>query len=171
MKKIFGSGIPPGAVELYYMVKKLSPAQKKGTKDALVKEGLVVGSGQAKRGAAGDQVGGFLGMLASLGIPPAIALVRKVIGEGVHIQPKGHGLHVKRAAGMQINPPPRFARLASPPQVFGSWAKKKKKFVDVPLSNFDLWEWCGRLNIPLKGIFARNEKMGKKSLPMYYEFR
>ena len=107
LKKIFGSGIPPGAVELYHMIKELSPAQKKGIKDELVKQGLVGGSGQ---------VGGFLGMRASLGIPLAIELVRKVIGKGVYIQPKGKGLYVKRAAGMQINPPP---------PVVGSWNKKK----------------------------------------------
>ena len=99
-------------------------------------------------------------MIASLGIPLAIELVRKVNGKGA---PKGHGLHVKRAAGMRLQPPP--------PVVGSSGKKKKKTFVDVPLSNFDLWDWCEYLKIPLKGIFARNEKMGKKSLPMYYEFR
>ena len=107
LKKIFGSGIPPGADELYHMVKKLSPAQKKGIKDALVSQGHV-GNGQ---------VGGFLGMLASLEIPLAIELVKSVIGKGVHIRPpKGHGLHVKRAAGMRLEPPP---------PVVGSWGKKK----------------------------------------------
>ena len=145
LKKIFGSGIPPGAVELGKLVDKLSPAQKKGIKDALVKH---VGSGQ---------VGGFLGMLASLGIPLALELVRKVIGKGA---PKGHGLHVKRAAGMRLQPPP---------PVVGSW-DKKKKFVDVPLSNFDLWDWCEYLKISLKGIFARNEKMGKNHSPCIMNF-
>ena len=33
------------------------------------------------------------------------------------------------------------------------------------MSNFDLWEWCGRLKIPLKGIFARNERMEKNHSP------
>ena len=107
LKKIFGSGIPPGAVELYNLVGKLSPAQKKGIKEALVKQGLVVGSGQ---------VGGFLGMLASLRIPLAIELVRKVIRKGLHVQPKGRGLHVKRAAGMRLKPPL---------PIVGSWDKKK----------------------------------------------
>ena len=37
--------------------------------------------------------------------------------------------------------------------------------MDVPLSNFDLWEWCGYLKIPLKSIFARNERMGKNHSP------
>ena len=33
------------------------------------------------------------------------------------------------------------------------------------MSNFDLWDWCEELGIPLKGIFARNEKMGKNHSP------
>ena len=41
----------------------------------------------------------------------------------------------------------------------------KKKFVDIALSNFDLWDWCKQLGIPLKGIFARDEKMGKNHSP------
>ena len=109
LKKIFGSGIPPGAVELYHTIKQPSPAQKKGIKDELVKRGLVVGSGQ---------VGGFLGMLASLGILLAIELVRKVMEKGLHLQPP-------KGKGMGLEPPP--------PNV-GSW----KIFLDIPLSNFDL---------------------------------
>ena len=145
LKTIFGSRFPPEAVDLHNMVQKLSPIQKKAIKDVLVKQGHV----------GGGQRGGYLGMLASLGIPLAIELVKKVIGKGVHVQPQGKGLHLeKRAAGMRLEPPP----------VFGSW--EKKKIVDVPLSNFDLWEWCRQLNILLKGIFARNEKWGKKSLSM-----
>ena len=37
--------------------------------------------------------------------------------------------------------------------------------MDIALSNFDLWDWCKQLGIPLKGIFARNEKMGKNHSP------
>ena len=37
--------------------------------------------------------------------------------------------------------------------------------VDKALSIFDLWEWCGRLKIHLKGSFARNERMGKNHSP------
>jgi len=32
------------------------------------------------------------------------------------------------------------------------------KFRDVPLSNFDLNNWCRYLNIPIKGIFSRNQR-------------
>ena len=101
LKKIFGSGIPPEAIELGQLVEMLSPAQKRGIKDALVSQGHV-GSGQVR---------GFLGMLASLGIPLAIELVRKVIRKG---------LHVKRAAGMRLEPPPL---------VVGSCDKKKKSWM------------------------------------------
>ena len=97
LKKIFGSGILPEAVELAKLVEKLSPAQKKGIKNALVSR---VGSGQ---------VGGFLGVLASLGIPLAIELVKNVLGKGMRLQPKGG----KR---MRLQPPP----------IAGSWDKKKK---------------------------------------------
>ena len=68
LKKIFGSGgIPPEAIELGKLADKLSPAQKKGIKSALTERGL----------AGYGHIGGFLGMLASLGIPLAIELVKK----------------------------------------------------------------------------------------------
>ena len=110
LKKIFGSGFPPEAVDLYNMVQQFSPIQKKAIKDVLVKQGKV-GSGQR---------GGFLGMLASLGIPLAIELVKKVIGKGLHVQLKGKGWNLeKRAAGMRLEPSP----------VFGSWDKKKNSWM------------------------------------------
>ena len=86
LKTIFGSRFPPEAVDLHNMVQKLSPIQKKAIKDVLVKQGHV----------GGGQKGGFLGMLASLGIPLAIELVKKVIGKGVHVQPQGKGLHLEK---------------------------------------------------------------------------
>ena len=41
LKKIFGSGFPPEAVELYRMVKKLSPVQKRAIRDVLRQQGQV----------------------------------------------------------------------------------------------------------------------------------
>jgi len=43
---------------------------------------------------------------------------------------------------------------------FGSWDnyRKKVKFKDVPLSNFDLINWCRYLNIPIKRILSRNQE-------------
>ena len=52
LKKIFGSGFPPEAVELYGLVQKHSPVQKKAIREVLRQQGQV-GSGQT---------GGFLGM-------------------------------------------------------------------------------------------------------------
>ena len=95
-------------------------------------------------------------MLASLGIPLTINLVKKVLGKGIYLQPpKGKGVHIQPLSG-------RGMRLEPPPPVVGS---RKNKFVDVPLSNFDLRDWCEYLKIPLKEIFARNEKMGKNHSP------
>ena len=85
LKKIFG--FPPEAAVLYNLVQELSPIQKKGIPDVLVKNGQV-GSGQR---------GGFLGMLASLGIPLAIELVKKVLGKGLHLE--------RRGVGMRLEPP------------------------------------------------------------------
>ena len=98
LKKIFGSGIPPGAVELWHLVEKRSPAQKRGIKNALVGQGIV---------RSGNQRGGFLGLLASLGIPLAISLVKKVLGKGMRLEPIGRGM-----------------RLQPPPPIVGSWKKK-----------------------------------------------
>ena len=108
LKKIFGSGgIPPEAVELGKLVDKLSPTQKKGIKQALANQGIVMGSGQ---------VGGFLGLLASLGIPLAISLVKKVLGKGMRLQPSEKGMRLQPSGkGMRLQPPPTV----------GSWNKKK----------------------------------------------
>ena len=109
LKKIFGSGIPPGAVELYHLIGKPSPAQKKAIKNALVGQGIV-GSGQR---------GGFLGLLASLGIPLAISLVKKVLGKGMRLQPSGKGMRLQPSGkGMRLQPPP----------IVGSWKKNSWTF-------------------------------------------
>ena len=50
----------------------MSPAQKKALETQLVGEGLVRGGGVA-------QYGGFIGMLASLGVPLAISLVKNYL--------------------------------------------------------------------------------------------
>ena len=53
----------------------MTPTQKKAAEQYLVGKGLVKGGGA--------QYGGFLGMLASIGVPLAIDLVRKLIGKGM----------------------------------------------------------------------------------------
>ena len=107
--KIFGSGFPPDAAQLAKLVEMLTPAQKKLIRNVLKGQGIVSGAGQR---------GGFLGLLASLGIPLAISLVKKVLGKGmgVTIQPRRpRGKGVRPGAGMQIQPPP---------PVWGRWPKK-----------------------------------------------
>ena len=71
------------------------------------------------------QYGGFLGMLASIGVPLAIDLVRKIIGKGLQTQPPRSRPRrspplpppPKKGEGMQIRPPP----------FFGTWDDYLKK--------------------------------------------
>ena len=151
LKKIFGNGFGPREIELYKLVQRMTPAQKKAAKQYLVGKGLVKGGGA--------QYGGFLGMLASIGVPLALDLVRKIIGKRMQTQPPPPPPRTRRSPGipkgkgMQIQPPP----------FYGTWEdyyrlKKKLKFEDKPLSNIDLRKWCNFLRIPIKGIFSRNEK-------------
>ena len=67
-------------------------------RNVLKGQGIVAGAGQR---------GGFLGLLASLGIPLAISLVKKVLGKGFALKPRG--------TGMLLQPPP---------PVWGNWPKK-----------------------------------------------
>ena len=102
--KIFGSGgFPPEAVQLAQMVEQLTAGQKKMIRNFLKKQGIVSGAGQR---------GGFLGLLASLGIPLAISLVKKVLGKGISLQPQAK--IAPRGKGMFLEPPP----------VWGRWGKK-----------------------------------------------
>ena len=106
LKKIFGNGFGPREIELYKLVQQMTPAQKKATKQYLVGKGLVKGGGA--------QYSGFLGMLASIGVPLAIDLVRKIIGKGMQTQPPPPPPRTRRSPGipkgrgMQIQPPPFY---------------------------------------------------------------
>ena len=148
LKKIFGKGFGPKEIELYKLVHKMTPTQKKEAEQYLAGQGFVKG------GSA--QYGGFLGMLASLGVPLALDLVRKIIGKGMQTQPS-------RSRQRRTPPPPKGKGMQiQPPPFFGTWDdyhyfKKKLKFEDKPLSNIDLRKWCNFLRISIKGIFSRNE--------------
>ena len=135
LKKIFGNGFGPREIQLYKLVLRMAPTQKKAAEQYLVGQGLVKGGGA--------QYGGFLGMLASIGVPLAIDLVRKIIGKGMQTQPppppprRRRSPGIPKGRGMQIQPPP----------FYGTWEdyrlkKKKLKFEDKPLSNIDLRKWC-----------------------------
>ena len=103
LKKIFGRGFGPQEIELYKLVQRMSPGQKKAVERYLVGQGFMTG------GAA--QYGGFLGMLASTGVPLAISLVKKIFGKGLHTQPPRSRPRrtlppQPRGKEMQIHPPP-----------------------------------------------------------------
>ena len=107
LKKIFGNGFGPREIELYKLVQRMTPAQKKAAEQYLVGKGLVKGGGA--------QYGGFLGMLASIGVPLAIDLVRKIIGKGMQTQPPPpppprtrRSPGIPKGKGMQIQPPPFY---------------------------------------------------------------
>jgi len=89
----------------------MSPEQNKTVEDFLVGEGAV------RRGGT-KLYGGFLGMLASIGVPLAIDLIGKMFGKGLQVNPPPRQRRSSpRGKGMHINPPP----------FFGSWDDYKKK--------------------------------------------
>ena len=113
LKKIFGSGYGANEIKLYKLVQAMSPDQKKPVEKFRVGQGVVHG-GRTK------QYGGFLGMLASIGVPLAIDLIGKMFGQGLQVGPPPRQRRSlpppKGGKGMYINPPP----------VFGSWDDYKK---------------------------------------------
>ena len=102
LKKILGRGFGPKEIELYKLAQMMNPAQKKEVERYLVVQGVVRG------GAA--QYGGFRGMLASIGVPLAIDLVKKVLGKGLQTQPPRPRCSPRppppKGRGMQMQPPP-----------------------------------------------------------------
>ena len=100
LKGIFGSGIPPQAYEMYELFKKLTPYEKNFVQNYLAGKGIQVGSGQK---------GGLLGTIAaSIGIPLAIDLFKKILGKGVHVKPAP----IEKGKGMRLQPPQPF---------YGTW--------------------------------------------------
>jgi len=102
LKKIFGNGYGPNEIKLYKLVQRMTPDQKKDFEKFLVRRGMVSGSGQ---------YGGFLGMLASIGVPIAIDLISKMFGKGMQVKPPPRSRRStpsKRGRGMHVRPPPFF---------------------------------------------------------------
>jgi len=109
-EKVLGKGFGPKEIELYKLVQKMTPTQNKEAKQYLVGQGFVQG------GSA--QYSGFLGMLASIGVPLAIDLVRKIIGKGMQTQPPRS--RPRRAP--PLPPPPKGKGMQiQPPPFFGTW--------------------------------------------------
>ena len=114
LKKIFGKGFGPKEIELHNLVQRMTPGQKKEVEQYLVGQGVVMG------GAA--QYGGFLGLLASLGVPLAISLVKKVLGKGLQTNPP------RPQRSPRLPPPPRGRGMQMrPPPFYGTWEDYEKK--------------------------------------------
>ena len=121
--------------------------------------------------------GGFLGTLASIGIPMAISLVSKMFGSGLQVD-KGSSSNTRNVYVPQPPPPTSThgeGNPYQPPPFIGTWenpigmgVKKKAQrqgatirkkqpiqlnslnrshFIIKPLSNFDLKEWVNNLGI------------------------
>ena len=132
--------------------------------------------------------GGFLGTLASIGIPMAISLVSKMLGSGLQVD-RGSSSNTR-----SVYVPPTHGDGYYPPPFNGTWenligmgVKKKGKkkelrqrfatgkkqpiqlnshtrlhFVIKPPSNFDLMEWVKKLGIKhLRGIYSRDRLPNK----------
>ena len=127
LKKIFGNGFDPQEVQLYRLVKRLNPGQKKELKQQLVGRGLVRRGGTA-------QYGGFLGMLASVRVPLAIDLVSVREGDALPFV-LGKGMHFLSRRSFPPPPPPsrrtgggegKGMHIQPPPPFFGSWDDYQK---------------------------------------------
>ena len=171
----------------------LTNKQKQEILAALQSGGQVVVKPTAK------QSGGMLGtILASIGIPLALDMVKNLFGKGAPRvgRPKGKGApRVGRPKGKGAprlgapfqRPPPfwklgtRDGKKKSKEEGLLLWIEKsiqqhpnsrsdfvsvRPKFVNKPLTNFDLLQWVNFLKIPnFKGIFARDEIMPRKHSP------
>ena len=125
--------------------------------------------------------GGFLGTLASTGIPMAISLVSKMFGGGLQVDRRGSSntanvyVPPTHGEGYPYRSPPFIGTWENPigmgvkkkVQRQGSTIRKKQPiqlnshsrhhFVIKPLSNFDLMEWVKRLGIKnFRGIYSRD---------------
>ena len=95
----------------------MNPAHKKEV------ERYLVGQGAVRGGAA--QYGGFLGMLASIGVPLAIDLVKKILGKGLQTHPP----RPRRSPRPSPPPPKGRGMQMRPPPFFGTWDDYKKNGV------------------------------------------
>ena len=130
-----------------------------------------------------SQYGGFLGtLLATIGIPLAVEAIKKMTGGAPRLGPpkKGHG-----APRIGIYQPPPFIGTWEQARKGGGKKKKSKKVRSrtiagkkqsiqkrpslkhsivkpkfnkhIPMSNFDLLDWCKYLNIPINNVLSREE--------------
>ena len=183
LNKIFGKGItiPP---QFFPM---LPPLVREFTKSQInqINKAYQTGGQLVIKPTRKQLEGGFLGTLASIGIPMAISLVSKMFGGGLQVDRRGssnisnvyvpHPPPPTHGEGYPYHSPPFIGTWENP---IGMGVKKKfqrqrsssrKKqpiqlnsinrgnFVIKPLSNFDLMEWVKKLGIKhFRGIFSRD---------------
>ena len=184
VKKIAGKGIqsggfliPQNKIDQLIAYKHLLTDKQK--RDIL---NSVQSGGQLVMKPTKSQYGGFLGtLLATIGIPLAVEAIKKMTGGAPRLGPpkKGHG-----APRIGMYQPPPF--IGTWEQARKGGGKKKKKKVrsrtiagkkqsiqkrpslkhsivkpkfnkHIPMSNFDLLDWCKYLNIPINNVLSREE--------------
>ena len=134
-----------------------------------------------------SQYGGFLGtLLASIGLPLAIEAIKKITGGAPRMGSdliKGHGAprlgmyqpppfigtweQVRKGGGKkkssQKNKKVRSRTIARQKQSIQKCPSLKHSIVkpkfhkNIPMSNYDLLQWCEYLNIPIKDVLSRDE--------------
>ena len=179
INKIFGKGItiPP---EFFPM---LPPLVREFTKSQInqINKAYQTGGQLVIKPTRKQIEGGFLGTLASIGIPMAISLVSKMFGDGLQVDRRGSSntanvyVPTTDGGGYPYQSPPFIGTWENPigmgvkkkVQRQGSTIRKKQPiqlnshsrlhFVIKPLSNFDLMEWVKRLGIKhFRGIYSRD---------------
>ena len=185
VKKIAGKGIqsggfliPQNKIDQLIAYKHLLTDKQK--RDIL---NSVQSGGQLVLKPTKSQYGGFLGtLLASIGIPLAIEAIKKITGGAPRLGPpkKGHG-----APRIGMYQPPPFIGTWEQARKGGGKKKKSKKVRSrtiagkkqsiqkrpslkhsivkpkfnkhIPMSNFDLLDWCKYLIIPINNVLSREE--------------
>ena len=186
VKKIAGKGvqsggflIPQNKIDQLIAYKHLLTDKQK--RDIL---NSIQSGGQLVMKPTKSQYGGFLGtLLASIGIPLAIEAIKKMTGGAPRMGSKleGHG-----APRIGMYQPPPFIGTWEQARKGGGKKKKKSKKVrsrtiagkkqsiqkrpslkhsivkpkfnkHIPMSNFDLLDWCKYLNIPINNVLSREE--------------
>ena len=183
VKKIAGKGIqsggfliPQNKIDQLIAYKHLLTDKQK--RDIL---NSIQSGGQLVMKPTKSQYGGFLGtLLASIGIPLAVEAIKKMTGGAPRMGSKleGHG-----APRIGMYQPPPF--IGTWEQARKGGGKKKKKVRSrtiagkkqsiqkrpslkhsivkpkfnkhIPMSNFDLLDWCKYLNIPINNVLSREE--------------
>ena len=186
LKKLFGKGMPNIPIPKRFFPM-LPPLVREFTKAQIdqINKVYKTGGRLVIKTTRKQLEGGFLGTLASIGIPMAIRLVSKMFGSGLQVD-RGSS---SNTSNVYVPPPPPSTHgegypYHSPP-FFGTWenpigmgVKKKvqrkgattrkkqpiqlnshtrRHFVINPLSNFDLMYWVKKLSIKhLRGIYSRD---------------